>query len=115
MDYGLILIIAAYLVALQLAIRTNTNALLCSFVAVGLPYIVNTIVLWILIQGSSAVILADLFSVTSVITFVLQLFVGFIVFKKIQNDDSIASTIGWSIAGFVVIVMLIPFVVQKIL
>jgi len=115
MDYGLILIIAAYLGALQLATRTNASPLLCSFVAVGLPYVVTMITLWILVNAQSAAVLADLFSVTGVVTVVLQFVIGFIVFRKIQNEDSISSTVGWSIGGFVVILFLIPFVVGKII
>jgi len=115
MDYGLILTIAAYLGALQLATRTNTSPLLCSFVAVGLPYIVTMITLWILVNAQGAAVLADLFTVTGVVTVVLQFVVGFLVFRKLQDDDSISSTISWSIGGFIVMLFLIPFVVGKLL
>ena len=115
MDYGLILIIAAYLGAVQLATRTNTGVLLCSFIAVGLPYLVGLIVKGILMNVSNLSEVAHLFSKTETITFIAQFIVAFIVFKKIRNNEDIASTIGWSIGGFLLIIMLVPFVVQKII
>ena len=115
MYYGLILIIAAYLVALQLATRTNAGALLCSFVAVGIPYIINIIILWILTNASTLPSVANLFPVTGIVTFILQLVASFIVFKKVHNEEDISATIGWSIGGFILIIILIPFIVQKIM
>jgi len=114
MDYGPILIIAAYLAAIQLATRTNAGAILCSFVAVGIPYIVGLVIQWIFMDASNPIVLASLFPVTGVVTFILQLIASLIIFVKIRNDDGVSATIGWSISGFVLIVMLIPFVVQKI-
>lgn len=115
MDYGPILIIAAYLAAIQLATRANAGAGLCSFVAVGIPYIVSLVVQWIIMGASSPLALASLFPLAGVVTFILQLIVSLFIFVKIRNDDGISATIGWSISGFVLIVMLIPFVVQKII
>ena len=113
MDYGLILIIAAYLGALQLATRTNTGVLLCSFVAAGIPYAVSIIVQWIYIDAYNLPLITYIFPLTGIVTFVLQLLASFIVFKKVRDGD-ISATIGWSIGGFILIVALIPFLVQEI-
>jgi len=115
MDYGLILVIAAYLGALQLATRTNAKVLACAFVAVGLPYIVSLIIQWIITNSHGAGQLTDLFALSGVATFVLQFAVACMVFYKIQNDDGASSTIGWSIGGFIAVVVIVPFVVQLIL
>jgi len=112
MNYGLILVIAAYLAAVQLATRTNTRPLVCSLVAVGIPYIVGLIITWVAINTHDIPLLANLFPLVGVVTFVLQLIAAFIVFKKIQDEESIIATIAWSTGGFVLILMIIPFVVQ---
>jgi len=115
MDYGLILVIAAYLGAIQLATRTNTHPLVCSLVAVGLPYIIGLIPTWVLVNAHDLPLLANLFSLVGVVTFILQLITAFIVFKKIQDEEGMPSTIAWSIGGFILILMTIPFVVQIII
>jgi len=115
MDYGLLLIIGAYLGALQLATRTNTGALLCSFVAVGLPYIVSLVIRWIFQNSSDLTMIAGLFTFEGITTLILQLAALFVVFKKVQNQDDLVAVIGWSIGGFVVAILLIPFVVQQII
>ena len=108
MDYGFILIVAAYFGALQLATRTNANAFICSLVAVGLPYVIGTIVRSILMSSF------DL-PLAGIIVVVLQFIAAFIIFKKIEGEESLFTTISWSVNGFIVIIFLIPFVVQKII
>lgn len=112
MNYGLILIIAAYLGAVQLATKTKAGAVACTLLAVGLPFVISIVTQILLSNG--AVQLNSLFTISSVATFALQFVVGLIVFKNLQNDDSIASVVGWAVGGFVVIVLLVPFVGQMI-
>ena len=115
MDYGLILIVAAYLSALQLATRTNIGPLVCSFIAVGVPFVLGIIIKLIITNNYSLLVFADLFTLTEVITIIVQLAVSFVVFKKIKDEEGISGTIGWAIGGFIVILFLVPFLIQKII
>ena len=108
MDYGFILIVAAYFGALQLATRTNAGVLVCSLVSVLLPYAIGTIVRSILMSSF------DL-PLVGIIVFILQFIAACIIFKKIEGEESLFTTISWSISGFIVIIFLIPFVIQKII
>jgi len=108
MDYGFILIVAAYFGALQLATRTNAGVLVCSLAAVVLPYVIGTVVRSIL-MGSF-----DL-PLVGIIVVMLQFIAACIIFKKIENEESLLTTISWSVSGFIVIIFLIPFVIQKII
>lgn len=114
MNYGAILIVAAYLAALQLATRTKAGALICAFVAVGIPYAIGIIQL-IAINASGPLVISSLFPFASVLTFVLQFITGFIVFKKAQDEEGVIATASWAIGGFILIVSLIPFVVEQII
>ena len=112
MNYGLVLVIASYLGAVQLATRTNTRPLTCSLVAVGIPYIAGLIITWVAINTHDIPLLANLFPLVGVVTIILQFIAAFIVFKKIQDEEGMLATIAWSTGGLILILMVIPFVAQ---
>ena len=114
MDYGLIITFAAFLGAIQLATRFNAGPLICSFVAVGIPYLIGFITNWIINSAHALPTIGSLFSLSSVITVVLQFFIAVIVFKKLRDEDDLPTVVGWALGGLIVIVGLIPFIVQKI-
>jgi len=111
MDYGAIIPIAAYFVAMQLATRANTKPPITTSVAVLIPYFISLVIRYIFESSAGHVLVSSLFSTSSIIIVIIQFFVGLYVFKRIRDDDSITSTILWSVGGFFLIVLLIPYIV----
>ncbi len=66
-------------------------------------------------SGYNLPIVENLFSLSSIITILIQFVVTFILFRKIRDEDGISATIGWAIGGFILIIFLIPFIIQKII
>jgi len=114
MDYGAIIPIAAFLIAVQLATRTNAKPLITASVAILIPYFVTLIIKYIFETSTGPVIASSLFSLSSILSVCAQFIVGLYVFKRIRDDDSITSTILWSVGGFVLIVLFIPYLVGMI-
>lgn len=106
MDYGIIITLAAFFLAVQLATRTNSNPLLPASIAVLIPYVVNLIQRYIL--GF------NLFTLSSVLTVLIQFIVAVYIFKKLRDEDNVTSTILWSVGGFILIVIVIPYVLGLI-
>ena len=114
MGFSLITIFA-YLGAVQLATKDKANALFCSFVAVGLPYVFSIIIQWLNLTAYNLPVLPNLFSLIGIVTVSVQLIASFVVFKKIIDEENYVATVSWAIGGFILIVLLIPYVMQKIL
>lgn len=110
MDYGIIIPIAAYLVAVQLATRLNAHPLLSTSVAVLLPYVVSLVLKYIFESSADSLMLASLFPLSSIVCIVLQFIMGLYIFKKLRDEESTLSLILWGIGGFIVIVVALPLV-----
>lgn len=111
MDYSSIIAVAAFFVAVQLATRTAIRPLLSASIAVFIPYVVKLVVGFINATSYNLPILPNLFSVASVVTVVLQFSLAVYIFKRIQDEDSIASVLAWGVGGFLIIIVGIPAVV----
>jgi len=114
MDYSAIIPIATYLIAVQLATRVNTKPLITTSVAVLIPYFVTIVIRYIFESSTGPVLLTSLFSPSEILILCLQFVIGVYVFKRIRDDDSILSTTLWSVGGFVLIVLLVPYLVGMI-
>jgi len=114
MDQNTIIAIIAFVVAIQLVTRMNAGPKLGTFVAVVLPYILGIVLKWIQVNALDLPIAPNLFSPSTIVTFALQLILSYIVLRKIREEEDTTITIGWAMSGFIVIIFLVPFVVQKI-
>ena len=72
MDYGAIISVAAFFVAIQLAARTNVKPLVLASVAVLLPYAVALVIKYIFATGYNLPVLANMFSIGSIVTVLVQ-------------------------------------------
>jgi len=114
MDYGAIIPLAAFFVAIQLTTRTNVNVLFSALVAALVPYLVALTVRYIIESGNGSPILSSLFSLSSVLSVLIQFIVSIYIFKRIRNEDGVASTLAWGVGGFILVVFAIPYLVGLI-
>lgn len=110
MDYGALIPLAAFFVAIQLATRANAHPLLSASVAVLIPYAVVLVVRYIFKSSGGSFAPGSLFPLSSVFSVLLQFLASVYIFKRIRDDDSIASTIAWGIGGFILVVLVIPYI-----
>lgn len=115
MDYGLIIALLAYFGALQLSTKFNTTPLVNTIVAVILPYLVRLVVQYIYVSGYGLPVVENLFSIQSILLVMLQFVVGYGLFYKLQNDESIGAWMAWAVFGFLVIYFALPFLVVSVL
>lgn len=111
MDYTGIIILAAFLVAVQIATRTNSHPLIPATVAAIVPYLVTLCTKFIYALGYELPILPNLFSFSSILIVLIQFVVSVYLFKKIRDEDSLILTTAWCIGGFFAIVFAVPYFV----
>ena len=114
MDYGALISIAAFFVAIQIATKTNAHALLPASVAVALPYIVNLILNYIRAVGFGLPILPNLFTLASTLTFVVQFILSIYIFKRIRDEDDILLTLCWGVGGAILVILAVPLLASLI-
>lgn len=114
MDYGAIISVAAFFVAIQMAARTNVKPLILASIAVLIPYIVTLVTKYILATGSNLPVLANLFSVGSVITIIIQFVASAYILKRIQDDDTLLSVFMWGVGGLLAVLLFIPVLVKLV-
>lgn len=112
MDYGAIIPIAAFIVAVQVASKTKVHPLFPASVATVLPYIANLATSYIRAVGYNLPILPNLFTLASVLTFLVQFTLSLFIFQKIRDDDDITTTVLWTIGGAVLVVFAIPLIIS---
>lgn len=111
MDYAALIPIAAYVLAVQLATRSNAHPALTTSVAVLLPWVVSLVVRYIFESGYGAVSLTGFFSLHSLLLLGIQLLSGLIIFTRLRDEETIAAMIAWAVGGFVVLLFLLPYIV----
>lgn len=107
--------IIAYLVGLQLAIRSTIRPLYCALIAVGIPFISSVVLRYIHASGGDLPILINLTTPGALVAMLLQLGVCFIVFRKLRHEDELMPTVLWGAVGFGLVVFAIPFSVFSLL
>lgn len=115
MDLAFVISVLAFFGAVKLATSINKYPLLTTFIAVGIPYLATVATSWVFAAGYNLPILETVFSLPSLVIITLQSIAAFFLFKRINNEDSLATTVGWSLAGFVVIILGIPYAVEALL
>lgn len=114
MDYAALIPIAAYLVAVQLATRTNTHPAVSTCVAILLPWLVSLALRYIFESGYGLVDLGGLFSLYSLLLVCVQFLCGLVIFKQLRDEKSIGAMLAWGAGGFVVILILLPYIAKGI-
>jgi|GEM_PF-3859845 len=115
MDYGAIIAVLSFLGAIKLATNSKFGPVFCSLIAVGAPFLITLITSWVFISAYDMPILENLVSIPAIIAFVIQFVLSLVLFKKLQTEDNFGTVIGWSIVGFVLIVLLVPFIIHLII
>jgi hypothetical protein len=115
MDYGLILTIAAYFVGIQVVAKFNLKPLTGALIAIGIPFIVSSIVRWILFGAHLDAIWGEAINVTSVLVCIIQGALMYVLLRHLKSTDSIAAYLILGVVGFIVIVLFIPFAITKLL
>lgn len=114
MDYGSLISLLAFLAAVQFISRYEFRVLYGVLVAVGIPYAVGLVYSLIMAYGYGQPVLQTLFTPSSIAIVLLQLAIAFPIFHKIKTADDLGPTVGWSIGGLVLIMLIIPFIVSKL-
>ncbi len=114
MDYSLIIALLAFFGAVQLCNKFNVGAVLCSAVAVGIPFLVSIVLKSIYLIGYKMPLLENLFSVAALISIICQFAASVFIFRKLQSEDGYISWLGWGVGGAIVVVVLIPTVIRAI-
>ena len=114
MDYISLVAVFAYFAAVQCVTKYNMKATFAAFIAVGIPYIVGLVTKWIYTVGYNLPIFANVFSVASIGTVVLQMVVALIIFRKIYEEDELIKNVGWAIGGFLTIVLALPIAMSQL-
>lgn len=112
MDYAALIAPLAYLAAVQISTKLNTQPAFNSSLAVGLPFLVDIILAWLMIAGLDAPFLSNVFSVQALLTLLFQLIVARYVFKILQLSEGYASWLAWVIGGGVAVVYLVPMIIN---
>lgn len=113
MDYSSLIIILAYIAAFQGVTKFNFPPLLAAFIAIGIPYAIKVIGGILFAQAYNSPVFGVVISWAALIDFTLQLAVAYFVFKKVQDEDTLSSVFLWGIAGLVLIVFIIPFLIAR--
>lgn len=111
MDYGALIPLVAYFVAVQLTTRVSVNVLIPASIAVVLPYLMTLVVGYIFESSTGSPNIANLFSLASVLSVTIQFLLALYAFKQIRDQDGLTSTLLWSIGSFIVIVLGVPYIV----
>lgn len=114
MDYGAIISVAAFFVAIQLAARTNIKPLVLASIAVLLPYAVALVIKYIYATGYNLPVLANLFSIGSIITVVIQFVAAVYILKRVQETDGVMAVFAWGVGGLLIVLLLIPVLVRLV-
>lgn len=114
MDYGAIISVAAFFVAIQLAARTNIKPLVLASIAVLLPYAVALVIKYIYATGYNLPVLANLFSIGSIITVVIQFVAAAYILKRVQETDGVMAVFAWGVGGLLIVLLLIPVLVRLV-
>lgn len=87
--------------------HTNINPKICAAVMALVPYLLSLV--FRLIYGLNPITLAD------IIILALQFIVAIVVFGRSRYFESIMGWFFWGLAGFIVIIVIIPGVVSSII
>lgn len=97
-----------FLVIARATTRFRLGIILPSAIVVGVPFVVNTFIKF-LMYGNSNLPIENIISFRSVSLGVLQFVVALFVFRRLdQADDSIVDWLVWVGAGAFVIVFMLP-------
>lgn len=107
--------IIAYLVGLQLAIRSTIRPLYCALVAVGVPFLSSIVLRYIHASGGDLPILINLTTPGTLVAMLLQLGICFVVFRKLRYEEELMPTVLWGAVGFGLVVFVIPFGISTFL
>lgn len=115
MSYTREMEIIAYLVGLQLAIRSTIRPFYCALIAVGVPFLSSVVLRYIHASGGDLPILINLTTPGTLVAMLLQLGVCFIVFQKLRHEEDLMPTVLWGAIGFGLVVLAIPLTVARFL
>lgn len=112
MDYTVLIPIAAYLIAVQLATRTNVHPAVSTCVAILLPWLVSLTLHYIFESGYGLVNFGGLFSLYSLLLVCVQFLCGVVIFKQLRDEESVGAMLAWGVGGFVIILILLPYIAK---
>lgn len=111
--YVLIASIALYALMVRSSSSRNINPVFSAVIVVTLPFVLAKVIWYIYLTGNDLP-LWQLVSLSDIFVVLAQLVVAFVVFYKLQNDDSIEAWLLWGAMGFIGIYFIVPYLIRLI-
>lgn len=115
MDLSMLIAILAYVAAVQMATKYSAGPIASSTLAVFLPFVIASFTRWMYFSGTSVPILANLFSLSIVTSFIVQFVFALIIFRNLENEDGYSRWLAWVIGGGVVLILVVPAMVKQVI
>lgn len=115
MNYHLIILVASYLVAIQLTNKLGLKPATGAIIAVVIPFTVSAITAWILIGSNPGDIWGGAITLSSLVILTIQFALMYLLLRYFENNDSIASYLFMTVVGLLGIVFVVPFVAGKLI
>jgi len=111
--YVLIASIALYALMVRISSSRVINPIFSAIIVVTLPFMLAKAI-WYIYLVDNDLPLWQLVSWSDALLVLVQLIVAFVVFYKLQNDDSIETWLLWGAMGLVGIYFIVPYLVRLI-
>lgn len=115
MDYILIAAFLVYYAMYRCVVKYDLRPVTASLVAVGVPYVLKVITAVSFANAHGLPVVEQAFTLASVTTVLLQFILAFVFFRKIQNEEGIAASLGWALVGVLVVVFAVPPLIEGLI
>jgi hypothetical protein len=105
MDYGILVPIVAYFVAMQLTNKLDLKPISGAVIATAIPFLFGAVIRWIASGAQLNALWGDAFNVKVLAYFVIQLVAMSIVFRFMKDTDSPLVYAVLGMVGFVIVVV----------